>query len=583
MKPLLFRFKITGLAVLASGIVLAGFGFFFLESISRVGMARIDQEIRSLGEGQLHDDHPLRHWQNFEKSLEYIYGADRAERIAVMIRDNRNQTLFSSNNWPAELAQIRTPELTFRTPPALDTGLPPHLGSSPKGAPPDTPGEEFIQRLDRDGDLRVSPEEFDGPPHRFNAHDRNSDGYITLKEAPRLPPGPRGFPLKPPRRRRVPEQQKRIKAPVFQTHETSAGQWRIGFMGNQFFTLVIAANLTELHRETAFFRKMFLIATPFALLALACGGWILASRALRPVAVITRTAEKITAQGLDRRIPIASADMELGRLVDVINRMLDRLERSFHQAMRFGADAAHELLTPLTVLQGELDNAIQNARAGSKEQQRYSTLLEEVRGLKAVVRKLLLLARADVGQLPLGLESVNVSRLVESAVEDVEIMAPHLTVRADIAENVSVTADPDLIGQVIRNMTTNAVKYNRQDGIVQFCIGVDARTVRFTVANTGPGIPEKDRSRIFDRFYRVDKARGRNTHSAGLGLSLAREIARAHDGDLVLLPDQKDGMIVFKLTLPQAPLQKNKIDQADIIRDKDKNGVAACNRSDCTF
>ncbi len=556
MKPLLFRFKITGLAVLASGIVLAGFGFFFLESISRVGMARIDQEIRSLGEGQLHDDHPLRHWQNFEKSLEFIYGADRADRIAVMIRDNDNRTLFSSNNWPAELVRIRTPDLTFRTPPALDAGLPPHLPSSPKGAPPDRPSEQFIQRLDKDGDLRVSPEEFDGPPHRFNAHDRNSDGYIALNEAPRLPPGYRGSPLKPPRGGRAPEQPKRIKAPVFQTHETSAGQWRIGFMGNQFFTLVIAANLTELHRETAFFQKMFLIATPFALLALACGGWILASRALRPVAVITRTAEKITAQGLDRRISVASADMELGRLVDVINRMLDRLERSFHQAMRFSADAAHELLTPLTVLQGELDNAIQNARAGSEEQQRYSTLLEEVRGLKAVVRKLLLLARADVGQLPLSLESVNVSRLVESAVEDVEIMAPHLAVRADIAENVSVTADPDLIGQVIRNMTTNAVKYNRQDGIVQFCIGTDARMVWFTVANTGPGIPEKDRSRIFDRFYRVDKARSRNTHSAGLGLSLAREIARAHDGDLVLLPDQKDGMIVFKLTLPQAPLQK---------------------------
>ncbi len=558
MKPLLFRFKIVGLSVLMSGIVLVGFGFFFLESISRVGMARIDQEIRSLGEAQLHEDHPLHHWQNFEQSLEFIYGGNRLEHIAVQIRDIDNQTLFSSSHWPAELARIRTPELKLRTPRALDAGLPPHLPSSPKGTPPDHPGEQFIQRLDRDGDLRVSPEEFDGPPHRFNAHDRNSDGYITLKEALRLPPGPGGFPFNPPRRGRAPELPKRIMAPVFQTHETSAGQWRIGFMGNQFFTMIIAANLAELHRETAFFRKMFLIATPFALLALACGGWILASRALRPVAIITRTAEKITAQGLDRRVPVASADMELGRLVDVINRMLDRLERSFHQAMRFSADAAHELLTPLTVLQGELDNAIQNACAGSKEQQRYSTLLEEVRGLKAVVRKLLLLARADVGQLPLSLESVNVSRLVESAVEDVEIMAPHLTVRADIAENLSVTADPDLIGQVIRNMTTNAVKYNRQDGMIQFLLVANAGTVSFFLGNTGPGIPEKDRSRIFDRFYRVDQARSRDDRSAGLGLSLAREIARAHDGDLVLLPDQKDKMVFFELTLPEAPLQKTR-------------------------
>jgi len=130
---------------------------------------------------------------------------------------------------------------------------------------------------------------------------------------------------------------------------------------------------------------------------------VIAQRALKPVALITRTAEGITVRALDRRVPLIEADRELPRLVEVINSMLDRLEKSFGQAVRFSADAAHELQTPLTILQGELDDAVQHAPVGSEEQQRYGGLLEEVQRLKAIVQKLLILARADAGRLDLRL------------------------------------------------------------------------------------------------------------------------------------------------------------------------------------
>jgi two-component system, OmpR family, heavy metal sensor histidine kinase CusS len=155
-----------------------------------------------------------------------------------------------------------------------------------------------------------------------------------------------------------------------------------------------------------------------------------------------------------------------------------------------------------------------------------------------------------VGQLPLSLADVDLSTLIRSAIEDVEAMAPDLTVEADIPPGIYARVDADLAGQVVRNMTSNAIKYNREGGTIRFELGIHDATVRFTLANTGDAIPEEDRERIFDRFCRVDKARSREIRGTGLGLSLAREIAHAHGGELVLDPP-RDGTVAFTLTIPR--------------------------------
>ncbi|MCC6487048.1 MAG: HAMP domain-containing protein, partial [Candidatus Hydrogenedentes bacterium] len=295
-------------------------------------------------------------------------------------------------------------------------------------------------------------------------------------------------------------------------------------------------------------RNAYLIAIPRALALIAAGGWLLAQRALRPVRALTTTAERVTAKGLDQRIPVSREDEEFMRLIGVFNEMLDRLEKSFKQAVRFSADAAHELKTPLTILQGELEQALQAAEAGSSAQQLSSSLLEEVQRLKSIIRKLLLLSLADAGQLKLNLEPLNFSEMLESACEDVQILAPELTVQSEVEEGVWIEADHDLLVQLVQNLTNNAIKYNRPGGKIGIQLKRDGQTVRFTIMNTGTSIPREDREKVFDRFYRADPSRNRKVDGAGLGLSLAKEIARAHRGELTL-QDTPDGVIAFRLTL----------------------------------
>jgi signal transduction histidine kinase len=210
------------------------------------------------------------------------------------------------------------------------------------------------------------------------------------------------------------------------------------------------------------------------------------------------------------------------------------------------------LKTPLSILQGELEQALQEAETGSRQQQVYGELLEEVQRLKTIIRRLLLLSLADAGQLELNLRPLDLTATVNALREDLEVLAPRLTVDCDLQTEVWVQADAELLEQVLQNLASNAIKYNRDGGTIALSLRKDAEVAWLTVSNTGPGIPPEDRERVFDRFYRVDKARSREVEGVGLGLSLAREIALAHHGDL-LLTDSAPGLTVFVLTLPLAP------------------------------
>jgi signal transduction histidine kinase len=292
------------------------------------------------------------------------------------------------------------------------------------------------------------------------------------------------------------------------------------------------------------------MALPVGLVLVAAGAWLLSQRALKPIETLTATVEQVTAKGLNQRITVQDADDEFARLITVFNKMMARLEKSFHQAGRFSADASHELKTPLAILQGQLEQALHAAAPGSEEQRRYETLAKEVQRLKSIVKKLLLLSRADAGELRLNLRPLNLSELLEGTCEDAEILAPHLHVRGEVAQDLWVLADPDLMKQVVQNLTTNAIKYNTKGGVVHVHLRKEGKAVRCLIANSGKGIAPEDRERIFTRFYRGDKARTRRIRGVGLGLSLAREIVRAHHGDL-RLEDSPEGLTVFSMVLPR--------------------------------
>lgn len=280
------------------------------------------------------------------------------------------------------------------------------------------------------------------------------------------------------------------------------------------------------------------------------GSWLLAWYAVRPVDQLIEAAETVTAQDLNRRIPKRQEGDEYGRLIDVFNDMLERLERSFNHATRFSADAAHELKTPLTILQGQLEQALQEAPDGSPLQQNLGRLLDEVQRLKVIIRRLLLLSLADAGRIRVSLAPMQLDALLDQVMEDVEILAPSLRLIREIESDIWVNADEALLQQAIQNLVNNAIKYNIPGGKIRFKLFRHGGNVRFAIANTSDGIPEAERRQVFRRFYRADPARSRNIDGSGLGLSLAREILRAHQGKL-WLADALEGWVMFVMELPE--------------------------------
>lgn len=335
------------------------------------------------------------------------------------------------------------------------------------------------------------------------------------------------------------------------TRRSSSGLWRVGLVTFPHQKVAIAVSFRGIDQEMASMRNGFLVSIPILLLMIVGASWLLSSSALHPIQRLTKSIRQVTAKGLDQRVPINTTDIEFVELIQVFNQMLERLERSFKQASRFSGDAAHELKTPLAILQGELEQMLQKAETESSTQQALSHLLDEVRRLGGTTRKLLLLSLADAGQMRLYQTPVNLSSVLADQIEDIELLAPDLILKTDINPELIVSGDQDLLTQVLQNLIGNAIKYNLPEGWIKIQGYQRGKKVIITVTNTSKDIPLKDRDRLFDRFYRGDPARTRQIEGIGLGLSLAREIARAHQGDLTLDPPQL-GQTSFTFTLPQA-------------------------------
>ena len=280
----------------------------------------------------------------------------------------------------------------------------------------------------------------------------------------------------------------------------------------------------------AVIRNIFLISIPGLLLLVAGGAWGIAASSLHSIRRLTTVIGNVTASGLEQRVPIGTTDVEFVELIKVFNQ-------------------AHELKTPLAILQGELERTLQQAELGSQVQQSLSKLLDEVSRLSGIVRKLLLLSLADAGQMNLHRVEVDLSGLLIEMLEDIELLAPHLEIQTEIAEGLCVQGDRDLLIQVLQNLISNAIKYNLPNGWIRIDASRQSATVSITISNCSKEIPVSDRNRIFDRFHRGDPARTRQVEGIGLGLSLAREIARSHGGDLTLVPTLS-GQTAFTLALP---------------------------------
>jgi two-component system, OmpR family, heavy metal sensor histidine kinase CusS len=336
---------------------------------------------------------------------------------------------------------------------------------------------------------------------------------------------------------------------------TSSGpliqRWRLVSFSHANSTVVLAHELSEVHEIVTDLLLSYLVSLPFVALLAAAGAWWVTGRALTPLRELTRAAESIRADQLSRRVPVHETADEVDRLGSVFNAMIARLELSFQQAQRFAADASHELRTPLTIMHGEIERMLRTPGLNSASETQLVSLQEEISRLNRITEHLLLLAGFDAGNATIGRERVDLSTLVTTTCEDADLLAAAQQVELStaIAPNISVTGDDVHLRRVVLSLLDNATRYNHPMGKVHCTLASRGATVELRVRNTGAGIPAARRPQLFERFFRVDTARGNGGH--GLGLSLSREIVLAHGGAINLNDTAPEGWTEFVVTLPE--------------------------------
>ncbi len=289
--------------------------------------------------------------------------------------------------------------------------------------------------------------------------------------------------------------------------------------------------LRPMHDELSAVMNTMLTAGPLAIVAALLGGYWLAQRALSPVDNMATIAQQITSTRLADRIAIVNPNDELGHLARTFNSMLDRLQRAVEQLRRFTADAAHELRTPLAVLQTESEVALRSE--GTVEDYRHvaEVTLIETKRLGKLAERLLLLSRLDGDVQLLPHEDVPLDALVADVVDQFRPLADaqRIAFQVETMPELTIEGDDIQLSQLVFNLIENAVKFTRPAGVVTIVLQATGTHVRLTVTDTGIGIARADLPHVFERFYRADPSRsGRG--GAGLGLAICRAIAEAHAG-----------------------------------------------------
>ena len=323
---------------------------------------------------------------------------------------------------------------------------------------------------------------------------------------------------------------------------------------NSIVVLRVAHNEQAMWREFREFTTVLLIGLPLGVLLAGFGGYALARKALAPIDAMTRETQKISAQDLGARLSVQNREDELGRLGAVLNAMLGRLQAAFDQLRRFTSDASHELRTPLTAIRSVGEVALQDQRSPAEYRDVIGSMLEEVDRLTRLSESLLALSRADAGHVHIQREEIPLLRLAEEARSVVDVLAEEKRQHIDIEGDASLVVSVDrlILRQAVVNLLDNAIKYSPTESriLVRVQSGGD-KQVFLDVIDQGPGIPLEHQSYVFDRFYRVDKARTREWGGAGLGLSITRWAVEAHDGEISLKSDEGHGA-TFRISLPLA-------------------------------
>lgn len=311
--------------------------------------------------------------------------------------------------------------------------------------------------------------------------------------------------------------------------------------GTDNFILQIAVPTIFLEQAAKGLTSLLLFGIPIALLIATFGGLYLSGRALAPVAAIIDKAKALSPTQLSERIPVPGANDEITQLALTLNELLDRLQQAFDSQERFIADASHELKTPLAIIKGELDIFKSKPRNSEEITEFIESASQELDHLSRVVEDLLLLARVDAGAGSLSIKSVRIDEIALEAISRLEFIAKkkNLKLRFNLLPSATghddafaIQGDQDLLRSMIKNVVENAIKFSPENGTVEIIVEDKSPKILISVKDEGPGIPEEERLRIFERFYRINNKQG--MPGSGLGLAIALRIAQAHNGTLAV-------------------------------------------------
>lgn len=319
------------------------------------------------------------------------------------------------------------------------------------------------------------------------------------------------------------------------------------------YIILASQPLKPVADELESLRDILYFSTPIVLLLAGFGGWFLARQGLAPVTAMARSARQIGAGSLDQQLPVVNPRDELGQLATTFNDLLGRLDAAFEEQRRFMADASHELRNPLSVMSTAAGVTLKKEHRTEQEyREALQIVAEQTRRLSRIVNDMFMLARADSGRYPLRKRTLYLNDLLEEVARAGAVLAAdrNASVQLTNVPEAAFHGDEDLLRQMLLNLVDNAVKFTPVDGTVTLDLERSDGNYLLSVTDNGPGVPSEARQHIFERFYRADRTRTKAEDSgAGLGLAIARWIARAHDGEIEL-DDSSGSGTKFIVRLP---------------------------------
>jgi heavy metal sensor kinase len=334
----------------------------------------------------------------------------------------------------------------------------------------------------------------------------------------------------------------------------STTPFRRGTIGDSAHRIVAARDERPVRQTLWTLAAIMATAIPCATGLAIIGGYLLAGRVLAPVGAMADTARRITAESIDARLPVSDSADEFGRLATVFNETLSRLDAAFEQLRRFTADASHELRTPLTAMRSVGEVALHRPLSTEGYREVIGSMLEEVDRLTRLVENLLLLTRAEAGRIPLTRASVDLRELVAGVSDGLRVLAEEKNqeLSVELGAPVAVECDATVLRQGMTNLLHNAIKFTPAKGAIRVAVkSTVTGDAMIEVQDSGPGIPAANHQRIFERFYRVDQARSRDTGGTGLGLAIARWAVEASGGRIELESAAGQGAL-FRVVLPRS-------------------------------